>query len=207
MKNSIEIIDVGLGNVASINNMLNHLGYNSRRVKTPLDSLDPKVLILPGVGSWDYALNKLNEYGWIEFIQKFALIHDKIIIGICLGMQLLCNRSEEGIKEGLNLIPGSFIKFKPDNSLKIPHMGWNQVFFEKKFEFKIENSLTRFYHVHSYHYNHFDNKYVIGWTNYGKKFPSAIMKNNIIGFQFHPEKSHFYGKKLFNYVLKKYAKL
>ena len=201
----IEIIDVGLGNVASIHNMLNFLGYNSVKVTKPEHSNNPRVLILPGVGSWDYAIEKLLLSGWFDFIKKYSENKNNLIIGICLGMQILCEKSEEGKLKGLSLISGEFKKFVSNKKLKVPHMGWNEVHFNNKFKFKMDS--PKFYHVHSYYYFHSNKSSVIAHTKYGENFPSAIMKNNVLGFQFHPEKSHIFGKELFKYILKNYAKL
>ena len=158
-------------------------------------------LILPGVGSFDDGMKNLNELGLIEILNK-KVIGEKIpILGICLGMQLLTNGSEEGIFPGLSWISGQTIRFKfenENNNLKIPHMGWNSVDLKKESSlFKEMSPDPRFYFVHSFHVNCNDKQDVLTKTFYGHEFVSAVKKDNIMGVQFHPEKSHKFGMKLF----------
>ena len=201
----IQIADLGLGNPKSIKNVMSRLNYNSELIKDS-SHLNSDVFLLPGVGSFDYGIKKLREGNWSECIDRHI---DKggWIIGICLGMQILCESSDEGQEKGLNLIPGRFVKFESEKNQVVPHMGWNKVEFieNKKSLLQIDqlNKLNmRFYFVHSFHYLHSSNEYVSGTTIYGDKFPSIISKDRIIGCQFHPEKSHVYGFKLLTTILK-----
>ncbi len=205
----VKIIDIGLGNIASIQNMLKKIGFDSERMTEPIISENkPDLLILPGVGSYDYAMKKLNDGGWVEFIQKIASEKSTPIMGICLGMQLLCEGSEEGKLDGLSLIPGHFRKFQKNEDqpkLKVPHMGWNEVHFQNSAEWMSRGyeKTPRYYFVHSYYYTHDTSDYVAGETHYGVTYASAIQNGNVFGFQFHPEKSHKFGMNLFRNVMEK----
>jgi glutamine amidotransferase len=204
----IGIINYGVGNIASIQNMLKKSGNNSEIFSEPetIDKYDK--LILPGVGSFDFAMNKLINNSWIMPLNYFALEIKKPILGICLGMQLMCNRSEEGQVTGLSWINAEVKKFKTDDNFnfKVPHMGWNSVKFENinsKF-FESLNGLNKFYFVHSYFIECYEKKDISSITNYnGIEFVSSFNKENIYGVQFHPEKSHKYGLKL----LENFAKI
>lgn len=204
----IGIINVGIGNVASIKNMLFRLNYNVELIEKPQEiSTNFDWLILPGVGAFDSGIKKLKDTGWFSYLRESNCINERntSLMGICLGMQLLTSGSEEGNLEGLNLIPGFFKKFTfMDKTIKVPHMGWNDVKFFGEYETlnTKEEDLLRFYFVHSYFYPNVDDKYVLGKTDYNGVFVSAIKNNNSYGFQFHPEKSHRYGKILFKEVLK-----
>lgn len=194
----IGIIDYNMGNLASVYNACSLLDIKASFVKNPEDLKNFDRVILPGVGAFGDAMEHLNETGMKEAIYEFAKT-GKPMIGICLGMQLLFESSEEfGKHEGLGLIDGNIIKFdksKMHEDTKIPHMGWNVI--------KTQDEHTLFeglkdpylYFVHSYHAVT-DKKNVIGTTEYGYEFVSAVHKENIYGFQPHPEKSHDNGLKI-----------
>ncbi|GHV88627.1 imidazole glycerol phosphate synthase subunit HisH 2 [Spirochaetia bacterium] len=200
----VGIISVDMGNVASIKNMIYQIGIESDLLRNPIDSIKYDWIILPGVGAYDNGINKLKESGWFDWLKENQSKNDNKsnVLGICLGMQLLCDGSEEGNLTGLGIIPGYFKRFHFEaavSALKIPHMCWNNAAFnESKIEWgkQINKQNPRYYFVHSYHYTNDKNDYIIGTTNYGYDFASAIKRDNVIGFQFHPEKSHKYGKSL-----------
>tara|TARA_B100000212_G_C27366031_1_gene530375 strand:+ start:1095 stop:1727 length:633 start_codon:yes stop_codon:yes gene_type:complete len=200
----IQIADVGLGNPKSIKNVLLKIGYKSELINKG-SKLNSKLLFIPGVGNFDYASNIFNKEEWKEFIIKH-LNNGNWLIGICLGMQILCQKSDEGSGKGLELIPGKFKKFQPNNLIKVPNMGWRDLQFKKNIRSKIDFTILnkfkmRFYFVHSYYYQNNDLSFVSGTSNHGINFPAIINKDKIIGFQFHPEKSHVYGMKLLKFTL------
>ena len=190
----ITIIDYDIGNVGSIVNMLDYLGIKSNLTRSKNELLNAEKIILPGVGSFDAAISKLNDLGFSELIEQ-KVKYDKVpILGICLGMQLLLDSSEEGNSSGFGFIKGKSKKFEFDN-LKVPHMGWNFVK-EINSDTLLSNPISRFYFVHSYYVSLENQSDAWMTTNYGIDFVSAIRKGNIWGVQFHPEKSHVYGMNL-----------
>lgn len=200
---NIGILDYGLGNIGSIKNMiLNTSNVNILYIQeaNQLQKIDK--LILPGVGSYDTGVMALKCNGLYDAIRDFATLKKKPILGICLGMQLLGNSSEEGSMMGLGLIDFNVVRFK-ECGLKIPHMGWNYV--ENKRDDKLGgigyNGEDRFYFVHSYHAvcNDINNVWLTSY--YGYDFVAAVNKDNIYGVQFHPEKSHKYGKKIIKWFV------
>ncbi|HPJ68315.1 MAG TPA: imidazole glycerol phosphate synthase subunit HisH [Desulfobacteraceae bacterium] len=190
----ISIVNYGMGNLGSIINMLKKIGQDSKLVSMPSEIRSSERIILPGVGSFDNAMRLLRDLHLTEPIRE-AATKGIPILGICLGMQLLGTKSEEGELSGLDLIPGKIIRFPQLDGLKIPHMGWNQVkFYDERLISGLETN--RFYFVHSYYFDVQQPADMAGETVYGITFPSVIRKNNITGFQFHPEKSHKYGMQL-----------
>ena len=188
----VAIIDYNMGNLASVYNACKLIGVKADIVSDPKSVQKYDRMILPGVGAFADAMEHLKSTGMLEAVKQFAA-SGKPMIGICLGMQLLFDSSEEfGNTDGLGLIPGkvvSFDKTRMDmDDHKVPHVGWNKLFTKPSHLFnELENPYL--YFVHSFHAVT-DDKYVIGTTHYGYDFASAVNKDNIYGFQPHPEKSH-----------------
>jgi imidazole glycerol-phosphate synthase subunit HisH len=192
----ITIIDYGMGNLGSVANMLKKIGSSSI-ITSDINAIrDARKIILPGVGAFDTAIRRIDEMDLREVIVEIAIIKKIPVLGICLGMQLLMDSSEEGVLPGLGLIKGKASHFKHylANGLKIPHMGWNEV--------KISNAspLTsgyqdeiRFYFVHSFFVRVDNESTSLMKCNYGIDFDAAVQEGNIAGAQFHPEKSHKFG--------------
>jgi imidazole glycerol-phosphate synthase subunit HisH len=187
------ILDYGFGNTGSIKNMLKKIGVSNLEVSSNPEVIEQAShLIIPGVGHFDNAMNTLRSKGLDKAIKSFAM-SNKPLLGICLGMQILGINSQEGSEQGLELIPFKNVKFDLIDQ-KVPHMGWNQV------EFKEQQTITaylnqkdRFYFVHSYYAADVPQENVLFMTYYGKEFVSGVLKDNVIGVQFHPEKSHVFG--------------
>ena len=202
----IAIIDFGMGNLGSIHNMLTRMNYDSEIVSNPERIRLATKLILPGVGAFDTAMTNLENRGLLPVLNELVMERKIPLLGICLGMQLLCQRSEEGRLRGLGWIDADVVRFafSPDQNLRIPHMGWNTVRLVKdSVLFKDMYPEPRFYFVHSYYVKCKNQDTVLAQTQYGREFASAIMSDNIYGVQFHPEKSHKFGMK----VLANYAEL
>lgn len=194
---SITIVDYGMGNLGSIQNMLKKVGCASIVSADKLAIERADKLILPGVGAFDTGMRRLGELGLIPILNRFALEKRAPVLGVCLGMQLLMGKSEEGRLPGLGLIQGEAVRFRFDpaqSNLKIPHMGWNTVSVRRPgVLLKGIVSDARFYFVHSYHVVCAREEDVLALTEYGYPFASIIQHENIMGAQFHPEKSHRFG--------------
>jgi glutamine amidotransferase len=195
----ITIINYGMGNLGSVQNMFKRIGVPSEISGDPDVIARSTKLLLPGVGAFDAAMQKIADSGLRSVLDKKVLEEKVPTLGICLGMQLLTNSSEEGVLPGLGWIPAKTLRFKfpQDSKLKIPHMGWNYVF--SKRASPLTHDLPeepRFYFVHSYYVQCDDEQDVLTTTPYGTDFDSIVQKDNVYGAQFHPEKSHKYGMKL-----------
>lgn len=199
----ISIVDYGMGNVASVSNMIHRIGGEAVLLSAADKIRTAKKLILPGVGSYDAGVKALRNAGLDDAIREAVLLNGSLILGICLGMQLLMETSEEGSLSGLGLVPGRVRKFRfHDQKLRVPHMGWNQVQpLRESILFDPGSEAPRFYFVHSYYVECNDQKDVVGLTNYGHNFTVALEHKNILGVQFHPEKSHRFGMTLFKRFL------
>ena len=203
----VNIIDFGVSNVASVANMVKKVGGTPKIIRDYNQLKDNTInkTILPGVGSFDSAMTMLSEGHWIDPLNQFISTSNNKILGICLGMQIMFNKSEEGDAEGLKWINGEIKKFVfTDNKLKVPHMGWNLIT-EKHASTLFNNSPKnqRYYFVHSFYANCNNKDDIASTTNYGIEFVSSIQKNNIYGVQFHPEKSHRFGM----HILKNFINL
>lgn len=201
----IGIVDYNMGNLASVINAFAKVGADATLESDPSKLGQYDKLILPGVGAYGDAMEHLKTNGMDKAVIDFAA-SGKPLLGICLGMQLLFESSEEfGHTEGLGLIPGKVVTFderKFDHHLKVPHMGWNELFQQK--ETAIFSGLKKdfyLYFVHSFHAV-CDDQYVIGKTHYGYEFVSAVQNGNIYGIQPHPEKSHENGLKIIENFVK-----
>jgi glutamine amidotransferase len=200
----IGIVDYNMGNLASVANAFKKIGAKAEIVKDADKLKNYDKLIFPGVGAFGDAMKHLKETNLDEAMREF-INSGKYVLGVCLGMQLLFERSEEfGNYKGLGIIEGEVKRFDKNKmqNQKIPHMGWNKMFFKRKTALFEELDNPYLYFVHSYHII-CNEKYVIGKTIYGYEFVSAVNKDNVFGFQPHPEKSHNAGLK----ILKNFVKL
>ena len=203
----VTIIDYGMGNIGSITNMIKRIGY-SAEVSSDITQIQAATkIILPGVGHFDMAMQNIKKLGLFNIIRKKAIEDKTPILGICLGMQIMCKGSEEGTEEGLGLIDAEVKRFHflAGLKLKVPHMGWNIVEPIKNYSLFTEMSEEkRFYFVHSYHVVCNDENDIAAATNYGYDFTSSFGRDNIMGVQFHPEKSHKFGMQLLKNFIEKY---
>lgn len=197
----IVIIDYGLGNLLAIKNMFKRIGIKDVVISSKKETIAiADKIILPGVGAFDTGMQHLIEYDLIEILNKKALEEKIPFLGICLGMQLMTKGSEEGKLPGLGWFDANTVKFDfdPTSQLKIPHMGWNYVErVDTHNLFLKEDKKYRFYFVHSYYVKCNLKENIMFTTEYGTPFHSAIRKENLIGMQFHPEKSLHFGMDIF----------
>jgi len=195
----IGIVDYNMGNLASVKNALRKINAKAEIVKDADKLKNYDKLIFPGVGAFGDAMEHLKETNLDEAMREFVK-SGKYVLGVCLGMQLLFESSEEfGLTYGLGIIPGKVVKFNINE--KVPHMGWNKMFFTKNRPLFEGLNNPYLYFVHSYHVV-CDDEYVIGKTIYGYEFVSAVNKENVFGFQPHPEKSHNAGLKILENFVK-----
>jgi glutamine amidotransferase len=197
-KDSIVIIDYGMGNIRSILNKVTRAGYDGVVTADMNKVKNSDKIILPGIGHFLNGMNKLKERNLIDILTEKVVIGKTPILGICLGMQLLTKFSEEGNSYGLGWIDAETVRFQlTDIRHKVPHIGWNSI--ERKKDsplFKDLPNNSSYYFVHSYHVNCQDPKDILTTTFYGYEFVSSIQKENIFGTQFHPEKSHDNGEQI-----------
>jgi glutamine amidotransferase len=191
------VLDCGIGNVGAVRSMYRRLGVDAVLVDAPRPLERGDMLILPGVGSFDVGARALKQNGFVEFIHD-AVGEGHPLLGICLGMQLLCRGSEEGTLPGLGIIPADVVRLDPGpERVRIPHMGWNIVEpIRNNPLLPINSEQQRFYFTHSFRVRCDSDDHVWATTNYGTVFPSSIGNGNVMGVQFHPEKSHRFGKAL-----------
>jgi imidazole glycerol-phosphate synthase subunit HisH len=196
----IAIIDYGLGNPGSIYNMLNKMGFKAIITSRTNEISSSSHIIIPGVGSFDRGIENLSNLGLTPVLSEEVLIKKKPILGICLGMQMMCKGSEEGNAAGLNWVDARTVKFNfegSDPDLKIPHIGWADTFTVAGSPlFATLNDEARFYYVHSYHCVLNNSDFETASCVYGSPFTAAFSYGNIHGVQFHPEKSHKFGMRL-----------
>ena len=201
----VSVVDCEIGNVGSVCNIVRKVGFEVEVITSPDQLKSTAVLILPGVGAFDNAITNLEDGGWINSLRKYAMVDKKPILGICLGMQLFTRGSQEGVKKGLCFIEADTVRFsveKMSMMQRIPHMGWNLAAVQKENTlFDPDEQEERFYFVHSYHVECDNEEDVLTTTNYGYEFVSSFQKGNIVGVQFHPEKSHHFGYEFFKRYL------
>ncbi len=193
----ITIVDYGMGNLGAVLNMFKRIGVRARVAAGPDEVRDAERLVLPGVGAFDAAMQRINGSGLREALEHKARVDKVPLLGICLGMQLLTRGSEEGTEPGLGWIGATTRRFPPLPGLKVPHMGWNLV--QPTRPHPLTDALPpepRFYFVHSYHVQVDDPADSLLRAHYGIDFDAAIGHGNIVGAQFHPEKSHRFGMAL-----------
>jgi glutamine amidotransferase len=200
----IVIIDYGMGNLRSVQKAFETVGANAKISSNPDEILNASAVVLPGVGAFRDCMNNLQNLNLVDVVHK-TIKSGKPFLGICLGLQLLFEQSEEfGLVQGLGILRGKVARFTPSQSLKVPHMGWNSVKVLKQgpfYEAIPEGSY--FYFVHSYYVLPDDPAIVSTTTSYGVDFVSGIQRDNIYAFQFHPEKSQSCGLAL----LRKFSQL
>ncbi|MFC1733063.1 imidazole glycerol phosphate synthase subunit HisH [candidate division KSB1 bacterium] len=199
MQNEIVIIDYGMGNLRSVQKKFHRNGIQAI-ITSELDLiLGATKLVLPGVGHFANGVKKLKELRIWDILNEKVLKQKTPIMGICLGMQLMANHSEEGNVQGLGWFDANIIKFRISNTFyyKIPHIGWNNILQLKEHPLlKNISQESIFYFVHSYHIECKNKNDILSKTNYEYEFVSSIQNENIIGFQFHPEKSHDQGEQI-----------
>jgi glutamine amidotransferase len=195
----IGIVDYGLGNVRAFENIYRRFGIPAASVKTAEEIDGCERLILPGVGAFDWAMTRLAASGMLEKLVDHAQVKKTPVLGVCVGMQIMANSSEEGSMAGLGWIPGRVERFKTEwfnQSTQLPHMGWNDVSVAEGNMIFSGLSAPRFYFLHSYFFHADSERDVIATTHYGRSFASAVRRENIWATQFHPEKSHGWGIQL-----------
>lgn len=200
----ITIVDYGMGNLGSVANMLRRIGADCEVTGDPDRIAGASRILLPGVGAFDAAMERINAAGIRPVLEDKALCQRVPVLGICLGMQLLTRGSEEGVLPGLGWIHGDTRRLPTSAELKVPHMGWNVATHTRPSPLTagLEGEV-RFYFVHSYCVRTDEPDDTVLRTNYGIEFAAAVQRDNIMGAQFHPEKSHRFGMQL----LKNFAEL
>ena len=195
----IVVVDNSMGNVGSVGNMIKRAGGEAVISNEPDVILNADKLVLPGVGAFDSCMTRLRQAPFFKILERKVVLDETPILGICAGMQMFFDKSEEGIEPGLGWIRGSVKKLDTYVSagLKVPHMGWNTVkpMSENKL-LKSTETEHRFYFVHSYYAECENSEDILAKTTYGLEFVCAVHRNNIFGVQFHPEKSHRFGLSL-----------
>jgi glutamine amidotransferase len=196
----ITIINYGLGNIRAFANVYERLKIKTKIVSDANGLSDAERIILPGVGSFDHAMNLLNNSGMRDLLDRKVLLEKVPVVGICLGMQIMAKRSDEGKNPGLGWIEGEVKLFDKESipyATRYPHMGWNSITPVKQHKI-LEgiNEGSRFYFLHSYYFSCFDENDILTHTKYGITYVSAVNHENVYGIQYHPEKSHSNGVQL-----------
>ena len=196
----ITIVNYGLGNIQAIANIYKRLGVAVQVASTDKELADAQRIILPGVGAFDWAMMKLNQSGMREHLDELVTLKGRPVLGICVGMQMMANRSDEGEAAGLGWIDADVRKFDEASFTQkthLPHMGWNDVLPQQPGGlFKGLETEARFYFLHSYYFAPHNLNEVLAVTDYNGKYASSVGRANVYGVQFHPEKSHQWGIQL-----------
>ncbi len=199
MSSKIAIVNYGMGNLNSVKKMMDRMKVSAIISSEPEDIINCEKIILPGVGHFGKAMCNLKKLNLTDALHEAVLVKKKPILGICLGMQLMAKKSEEGDAEGLGWFDAEVKKFSVSDrtKYKIPHIGWNQINIKNNCPLMSDiPELSEFYFVHSYHFKTHQQSDIVNETQYGYTFASAIAKENIFGVQYHPEKSHDAGAHL-----------
>jgi glutamine amidotransferase len=203
----IVLIDYGVGNISAFLNIYKQLNIPARTAKTESELDGAQKIILPGVGHFDYAMQRFNDSGMRERVSKMVVEHKTPVVGICVGMQMMAGKSDEGKLEGLGWIDADVVKFddaQRSAKMPLPHMGWNDVYPTKPNPlFTGLEADARFYFLHSYYFKCHRPEDSIAEADYGIRFSCSVNKENVYGVQCHPEKSHHFGIQL----LKNFAEL
>lgn len=193
---SVSLLSYGVGNLGSVRNMFRRLGVSTEDITAPEQLADASRVLLPGVGAFDHGMRALQQGGWVDAVREHVAT-GKPLLGICLGMQLLLDSSEEGELPGFGFVPGRVLRFESGAGLRIPHMGWSHAQPARESTlFDDLDSEARFYFVHSFYASPDHEQNILATTDYGRRFASAVVNENVHGTQFHPEKSHRYGMRL-----------
>lgn len=204
----IKVVDYGVGNIQAFMNLFKRMGLDAQRACAPKDLEGAMRLVLPGVGHFDHAMQRLNDSGLRPALEDLVLAQQVPVIGVCVGMQMLAAGSDEGTLPGLNWVPGRVRAFasNPQSAhLPMPHMGWNDLQLaagSKLFSVGFDEA-TQFYFLHSYYFDAHDKADVAATAHYGINFDAVVSRGHIHGVQCHPEKSHHWGAQL----LKNFAEL
>jgi imidazole glycerol-phosphate synthase subunit HisH len=204
----IAIIKYGMGNIASVEKSLKKLGYSSILTDDHNVIQQSDFIILPGVGSFQKGMENLHKSGLVDLLTDEVVNKKKPFLGICLGMQLLATQGTEPNEiTGLGWINGEVVKIEPQKKLRVPHLGWNNVYTEEKAEFYQEFNGSDFYFIHSYHFKVQDQDNVVLRVMYDEPLVAALQKGNIYAVQFHPEKSQEAGMRLLKKIIDNYAEM
>jgi glutamine amidotransferase len=201
----VAIINYGMGNIASVEKAVIHLGYIPVVTNNKQEIKNCSYIILPGVGAFSQGMQNLKEYGLVDILYDEVIINKKPFLGICLGMQLIATKGSEPIEtEGLNWIEGEVIRIN-EADRSIPHLGWNNIAISKN-EMLNEFNDKDFYFIHSYHFKVSNENDIAATVNYGSNYVAIVQKDNILATQFHPEKSQACGLNLLRKFFNFYAK-
>jgi glutamine amidotransferase len=201
----IVIVDHGMGNLGSVQNMLRKIGADAVRSADPDVVRSADRLVLAGIGAFDGASSRLAELGLVQALNTAVLERRVPVLGVCLGMQLMARTSEEGIEPGLGWLDADVRRFHhdPEHALPVPHMGWQEIRPTRASPlFDLTGEHPRFYFSHAYHLLCKDPSDVAAAASYGYEFPAAVHRGNILGTQFHPEKSHVFGLEIYRRFLR-----